>query len=49
LTRDFSLNLNIYSLPAPVRYNPGEAGFLGTSPQIRAIAEIGAAARKKLA
>ena len=33
-------------LPAPVRYNPGEAGFPGTSPQSRAIAKIGAATEK---
>jgi hypothetical protein len=43
-TQDFSLLRGRYSLPAPVWYNPGEAGFPGTAPQIRAIAKIGAAA-----
>jgi len=45
-TQDFSLLRIRYSLPAPVRYNPGEAGFPGTAPQIRVIAKIGAAAEK---
>jgi len=45
-TQDFSLLCGRYNLPAPVRYNPGEAGFPGTSPQIRAIAKVGAAAEK---
>jgi len=44
--QDFSLLRGRYSLRAPVRYNPEKAGFSGTSPQIRAIAKIGAAAEK---
>ena len=45
-TQDFSLLRGCYSLPAPVWYNPGEAGFPGTSPQSQAIVKIGAATEK---